>query len=108
MCKEPSLISGFHRSGFYFAQNFDENKLENLLDEGLSVHTNVSATPITKVNVFKSDFNFFVGAAVIELGTILAILFTFWGYWNIGRAASFSPLEIAKVSVRLISSVGRY
>lgn len=85
------------RAGIYWPQTEPEPFLERWLDDGLGIHTNYSAIPLSKVPVFKSDFNYFAAAAVLELCTILAILYCFFGFWQLGRDVSFSPLELAKV-----------
>ena len=48
------------------------------------------------VNVFHTEFRWFAGAVVIELLAVLVVSYTFYGWWRFGRAASFSPLEMAK------------
>lgn len=90
------------RAGIYAAQIFNETYLQTLLDPGLNVHYNVSGIPETPINVFKSNFHYFAGAAIVELLTILLIATTFNGWWRLGRHVSFSPLEVAKVCGRFL------
>ena len=85
------------RLGAHYAAVETQTQLEPYLDRGVSISQNVTGVTIASVNVFKTDFAYFAGAAVIELFTIIVILFTFWGWWNLGRDFSFSPLEIGKV-----------
>lgn len=85
------------RTGIYMAKNYDISYLTPLLDEGLSSNSTVIGTLISPVEVFHSDMSFLAGAAAIELLAILAILVTFYGWWDLGRSATLSPLEIAKV-----------
>lgn len=85
------------RTGLHFARTYDEAWIQERTDNGLEVYTNVTATPQSPVDVFKSDFHYFAAAAAIELFTILIILFTFYGWWRLGRNFTFSPLEIGKV-----------
>ena len=86
------------RTGVHAAQIMDETQLKSMMDDGLEVHTTVQGTPLTPVNVFHSDLNWFAAAAAVNLFSILIILFTFYGWWRLGRHATLSPLEIAKVS----------
>lgn len=99
------------RTGVEFAQSSDINKFEKLLDEGMisEINSTVTGTTIAQVTVYSSDFNFFAGAAAVELFTIGIILYTFYGWWRLGRNTSLSPLETAKVGSmkcqRLISLI---
>ena len=92
-----SLNEIMFRTGVYTAQKYNETHLKSRIDDGLEIRVNATGTPLSPVNVFHSDFGYFAGAAAVELFSILAILFTFYGWWNLGRPMSFSPLEIAKV-----------
>lgn len=85
------------RTGVYTAKHYNETYLKSRIDDGLEIHYNVTGTPLSQIEVFDSDFAYFAGAAAVELFCILAILFTFSGFWKLGRHMSFSPLEIAKV-----------
>lgn len=86
------------RTGVHAAQIMTEAQLKSMMDDGLEVHTKVQGTPLNPVNVFHSNLNWLVGAAAVNLFSILIILFTFYGWWRLGRHATLSPLEIAKVS----------
>lgn len=89
------------RTGVDYAQNPAINNpadLEQRLDAGLKVKYTITGTTIGEVTVYSSDFNYFAGAAAVELFTILIILYTFFGWWRLGRNVSLSPLETAKVS----------
>ena len=85
------------RIGVYVAQQYDEEALRPLLDDGLTSTSTVTGTLISPIEVFHSDLNFFAGAAAVQLLAILVILLTFYRWWDIGRSATLSPLEIAKV-----------
>ena len=74
-----------------------------MMDPGLEVHTTVEGTPLNPVDVFHSNMDYFAGAAVVNLFSILAILFTYYGFWRLGRHASLSPFEIANVSRSLLA-----
>ncbi|KAK5174063.1 uncharacterized protein LTR77_001143 [Saxophila tyrrhenica] len=83
-------------TGVYTAQHYDESWLKSRIDDGWDIHYDITGTPVSEINVFQSNFTYFVGAAVVEILCILAILYTFWGFWNLGHSTSFSPVEIAK------------
>ena len=93
------------RTGVYTALNYNDDFLAKHLDPGLQVHYNVTGRTVSSVNIFHSDFRYFAAAAAVQLFTLLTILGTFWGWWRLGRNASFSPLEVAKVSPPLYTSV---
>lgn len=57
---------------------------------------NVTVTGITLDNVYVTNRTYLAISALISLLSIVAVAATFWGYWNLGRKVSFSPLEIAK------------
>jgi hypothetical protein len=67
------------------------------MDDGFAVNQTITGTVVESVEVFRTDFSFYVAAAAVELCSVLVILTTFWGWWRLGRSASLSPLEIAKV-----------
>jgi hypothetical protein len=97
----PTVMAGLNelmfRTGVHVANNYNHSSLKDRLDPGVQMNYNVTGTLQSPVEVFKSDFAYFVAAAAIQQLTILLILSTFWGYWRLGRHVSFSPLEIAKV-----------
>lgn len=70
-----------------------------MLDDTASIRYNITGYLQTPTNVFHSNRTYFAGAAVLQIFSILAILYTFYGWWNLGwRSGSlnFSPLELAK------------
>ena len=97
----PGIMAGLNeimfRVGVYAADNYNQSFLNTRLDPGLQTTYNVTGMLQSPVEVFKSDFAYFVAAAAIQQLTIVIVLSTFWGYWRLGRHVSFSPLEIAKV-----------
>lgn len=84
------------RTGVYAATHYDEAFLRPRVDDNLPIYYNISGMQRTPINVFRADMNYFAGAAAVELLTILIILFTFYGFWRLGRSVTLSPLEIAK------------
>ena len=103
--RKPTINSTPYRAGLHYAQLYNETHLKTMLDPGLEINTNVTAVPASPVSVFRFDRRFFAAAAAIELFTILSILLTFYGWWKIGRSASLSPLEVAKVSQQHVFSL---
>lgn len=87
------------RTGVYAAHHLNQTDLETRIDSGLDISYNVSGTQTSPVNVFVSDFSYFAGAAAVQVFTIAIILFTFYGWWRLGRHVTFSPLEVAKVAL---------
>lgn len=89
------------RSGVQFVHSFDMNQFEKHLDKGLisEINSTVAGTTTRQVTVYSSDFSFFAGAAAVELFTIGIVLYTFYGWWRLGRNTSLSPLETAKVGI---------
>lgn len=67
------------------------------MDPGLEYNYTVEGVRVDEVTVYSSDTGYFAGAATIELFTILIVLYTFYGWWRLGRDVSLSPLETAKV-----------
>lgn len=87
------------RTGVYYtgyAQMQDPAYLNEHMDAGLAINYTVSGRRIDQVTVYSSDLSYFAGAAAIELFTISIILYTFYGFWRLGRNTSLSPLETAK------------
>lgn len=78
--------------------------LESRLDPGLvdQVHHNVTGYVVGEQAVWKSDYWWFLAAVLVEVICIAFIAPTYWGWWTLGRPVSFSPLEIAKVSLSLL------
>ena len=84
------------RTGVYTAQKYTEKHLRPLIED-LPISYNVTGILLSPVNVFESNFSYFAGAATVQIFSILTILFTFYGWWRLGRDVSFSPVELAKV-----------
>jgi hypothetical protein len=75
----------------------------NVTDAQQSVTYNGLATH----SIYVTDFRYMVAAAIISVASVLAISLTFHGWWQLGRSASLSPLEIAKAfDAPLLSQVG--
>lgn len=65
------------RGGAHYA-SASPSELKPALDDGVKVVSNVTGVVTTRINVFKTDWTYFAGAAVVELLTVCAILATFW------------------------------
>ena len=46
--------------------------------------------------IFYSDYHFLAAALVVMLLALLAVLLLLWGWWELGRPVSLSPLEIVR------------
>jgi hypothetical protein len=46
-------------------------------------------------SIFVTDFQYMFVVAIISLSSIGAVALTFYGWWELGRQVSLSPLEIA-------------
>jgi hypothetical protein len=93
-----SLNELMFRVGIDTAARYNETYLKERLDPDMGIKYNITGTAASAVAMYHSDFRWYAGAASLELFCILAILFTFYGWWDLGRHFTFSPLEIAKVS----------
>lgn len=46
--------------------------------------------------IYHTDFRYMAAAAVLSIASTVAIAATFYGWWELGRNVSFTPLDIAK------------
>ena len=67
------------------------------VDPGLPVKTSTLGYLQGDHIIYETNLRWFGAAVVIELVCIALILPTYFGWWRLGRAVSFSPLETAKV-----------
>lgn len=56
----------------------------------------VPFTGETPKTIYTSNYAYMTGAVVVSLFGILFVIPTFYGFWELGRPVSLSPLEIAK------------
>lgn len=64
-----------------------------------STATDVQTFSVQRTNqalIFYSNYRFLAAALVVMLLALLAVLFLLWGWWELGRHVSLSPLETAK------------
>jgi hypothetical protein len=67
----------------------------------------VSYQGIANHSIYVTDFRYMIAAAVVSAASVIAISITFYGWWQLGRTATFSPLEIAKAfDAPLLAQVG--
>jgi len=61
--------------------------------------TNVQSFTVQQTNlalVFRSDHRYLVTALLFIVFALLAVLLLLWGWWDIGRRVSLSPIETAR------------
>ena len=57
--------------------------------------------------VFRTDYGYLAGALVAILIPLIGVIFLLWGWWELGRSVSLSPLETAKAfRAPLVDGVG--
>lgn len=55
----------------------------------------VQYTGQSTIAVYRSNFKIMAFAVILNLLGVMSILPLFWGWWQLERKTSFSPLEIA-------------
>jgi hypothetical protein len=85
------------RTGVHYGQTYDTEKLALLLDPGLVANQTVIANQTAPLEVYQVKYEWFAAAAAVEMFASMVVLMTLWGYWRLGRSASLSPIETAKV-----------
>jgi hypothetical protein len=63
---------------------------------GAGITQNFTATETTPTLVFHSNYAYLAGAIILMLTALVALTFPLWGWWELGRDVSLSPLETAK------------
>ena len=99
-----SALLGFDGCHLRFNDPFDYvmNKTRELMFRKALADANSTAMQAVTVdvqsstNVYHTNYAFVAIAVVITLLSILFVATTFYGYWELGREVSMSPLEIAK------------
>ena len=56
---------------------------------------------------FHSDCRYLAAALAITLPALLVVFFLLWGWWELGRHVTLSPLETAQVFVSMMRNIGR-
>lgn len=88
---DPTVVQGL--------QDPTSEYYEGKIDPGWKVNTTVTGHLAGPHEVYSTNLWYFFAAAVIECVSIIFILPTYLGFWKLGRHVTFSPLEIAKVSL---------
>lgn len=96
----PDLLSDMNRAMIYLGwlalNNVAQPNLTTL-DPGVKVDTTVKGQVTGYHTIYRTNYWYLFGAALVELVCIALVAPTYWGWWKIGRPVSFSPLELAKV-----------
>lgn len=79
------------------AANEETTFLKSRIDPGLETNVVYTGEQHNAHEVYRTDFSYFFAVMAVQIVCISFILPTYWGWWKLGRAVSFSPLEIAKV-----------
>lgn len=64
-------------------------------DPRLTFQRKLTEILLGRLHVFRTSFWYFLGAALLEMLCISLMFPTHFGWWRLGRAVSFSPLEVA-------------
>jgi hypothetical protein len=72
------------------------SRIEQGLDSGLPLTSTITGEKTGDHSIYWTEYGFFVGAALVEVFCLAVIAPIYWGWWTLGRAVSFSPLELAK------------
>ena len=75
------------------------------MDPGIEIDTPVVGTVTGQHNVFHTNYWWFLGAAMVEITCIGFVALVYWKWWLLDRAVSFSPFEMAKVSIIVFSEM---
>src|ERR1700761_5293510 len=57
---------------------------------------NINGTKITPTTVYKPNYAFLVGSLVVMAVALRSTIVLFWGWWDLDRQVTLSPLETAK------------
>lgn len=69
------------------------SNLTDLVDHGVATNQTVTALQTGEQNVFRSNMDWFAGAAFIQVITAVLVLTQFWGFWSLGCNLSLSPFS---------------
>ncbi|KAK3680947.1 hypothetical protein LTR37_021020 [Vermiconidia calcicola] len=93
--KDPDELCESYRDPTAAATT-DASYLESSLDPGLTVNNSITGYLHDDQNVFDTNYWYFLAAALVEIICIALVVPTYYGWWNMGRSVSFSPVELAK------------
>ena len=95
------LYSSLNKLAVYIgalAASQDPFYAQSHLDKGLQINATITGYVHGSHSTYHTDYWFFLAAVLVEVACICLVAPTYWGWWNLGRPTSFSPLEMAKVS----------
>ncbi|KAK6433861.1 hypothetical protein LTR95_009961 [Oleoguttula sp. CCFEE 5521] len=70
--------------------------VDDLVGDNSTELETVFGTQTTTTTVYRTHYDFLVGAVALTLLSLVGVLITYHGFWHLGRDVSLSPLEIAK------------
>jgi hypothetical protein len=76
--------------------NFYEAWPVNVSGSGIPVPQILPMIQTSDINVFESHYSYLAAALALLILGILVVVPTFHGFWELGRAVSLNPLEVAK------------
>ncbi|KAI9719375.1 MAG: hypothetical protein M1812_003446 [Candelaria pacifica] len=82
----PDILASFNDIMFRFA----------LAAANSSTKQTVPAVQKSEQNIYQSHYRYLAGALMISLFSIVTVTPMFYGYWQIGRRVSMSPIETSK------------
>ena len=96
-----NILDVLNRNMFWLGLNASESLAgpsdwAEYFDPGLTTHQTVQGYRAGTWIVYKTNFLWVIGAAVLQSVCIAVVIPTYWRWWELGRAVSFSPLEFAK------------
>ncbi|KAK3673557.1 hypothetical protein LTR78_006461 [Recurvomyces mirabilis] len=91
----PAIIDSFHDMMYRAADAcaFWAN-LTDLIDPGLSINQTFTAHQTTEQNIFRSDFRWFAGVALLEVLAVMIVIPLYWGFWKLREDLDLSPFGI--------------
>jgi hypothetical protein len=69
---------------------------KDLPDNVTSAEQDIAYQGSASRSIYITDFRYMLAAAILSVASVLAISLPFYGWWQLGRTVSLSPLEIAK------------
>jgi hypothetical protein len=74
-----------------------QTQLQAQINSGLRMHLSSTGYLVGHHSGLSTDFRSVIAAAIVELVYIAFVAPTYFSWWPLRRAVSFSPLEIAKI-----------
>lgn len=70
--------------------------LQRATSTSLEIRSDASDHRIDPQMLYHTEWRFFWGGASVQIFCVAVVAITYWNWWTLGRAVSFSPIEIAK------------